>query len=338
MRMRPLKADIVRAAVHGCVPLVLDALDIEHRVAGSQLATRRCPACGERSRFSVHFDVERDVYFCQRCRKGGDMLSAIAGYLGLDIVRDFRAVLDATAKLINFDASAHPTPTPTPMPPSSRANDRDHAAAVTDAAWARLDHRSVTGECWLRDRGIDPTPLIAADVIRFDFRGGIAVRINNLVDGRPCNIATRWFSPRGPNQKVTVRATRDGFLGTRGTLVGAVTAISATRNVVLVTEGVTDTLAAVLLWPDAIVVGANGAGMLAHVVRAVAPRVRAVAGTLVGVPDLDAPGAAAMGDALRCAVADHGFVLDRDLRVVDVAPHKDLSDAVRAGFLPGVFA
>jgi DNA primase len=94
----------------------------------------------------------------------------------------------------------------------------------------------------------------------------------------------------------------------------------------IVTEGVIDTLTAIVKWPGRTVLGAHGAGQLTAIVEAAAPRVKATGGKLVLVPDGDDVGKRQMVRAGEKALAA-GLVMDSTLIVVEVAPHRDLNEA-----------
>ena len=103
-------------------------------------------------------------------------------------------------------------------------------------------------------------------------------------------------------------------------------------DVAILTEGITDTLAALLAFPGCVVLGANGASRMEDVAAAIAPRLVAARGWLLVVPDVD--GGTGEDNAAEAVVAAEraGLKLDASILLVDVRPHKDLADAVQAGW------
>jgi hypothetical protein len=169
------------------------------------------------------------------------------------------------------------------------------------------------------------------------------VKLHSFVTGAPINIVRRQL--RG-EPKVLALDLADvlgvtepddlaGSLSTEGALVGRVTDLDTTgqgADVAVITEGVADTLAAVLAFPGCAIGGANGAGRMVDVARAVVPRIVEARGWLLVVPHNDDAGINAAGDALRLAM-DAGLKLRESALAVDLgAEHKDLADAWHAGW------
>lgn len=119
---------------------------------------------------------------------------------------------------------------------------------------------------------------------------------------------------------------------TAGTLVGALPDIAGPVTVIIV-EGLADALTARLIWPDAVVLGAHGAGRMALIAGHAARRVRLVGGRLGLGCHADDAGESATERAGRAAIAV-GLRLGVDLAVIDHGDAKDLNDAWRAGWRP----
>ncbi len=118
-------------------------------------------------------------------------------------------------------------------------------------------------------------------------------------------------------------------------MVDAIDSITHDRNVVLV-EGVMDALTARLAWPTATILGANGAGNLAKIVKAAITRIRVARTSLVLVPHDDEPGIRAMTAAGQIALAA-GLQIDLTLLVPSL-PEPDLNAAWCTGWRPRGFA
>lgn len=114
------------------------------------------------------------------------------------------------------------------------------------------------GEAYLAGRGLDPGELIACDAVRFD-RDDPAVRLH-AYDGAIVNIARRRRDPAAIHKTpVLPDCTTDG------SLVGKVADLDVTGggpDIAILTEGIADTLAGVLVFPGCVVLGASGADRL----------------------------------------------------------------------------
>jgi hypothetical protein len=177
--------------------------------------------------------------------------------------------------------------------------------------------------------------------VRFYRDGSPAVLIRSFDTGAAINIARRLIRPFDDGTKIltldlgNVLGLGDdvvGTLSTCGSLVGHVA--DATWNgcgIALLTEGVTDSLAAVLAFCGCTIVGANGWRMMPRVAAAIAPRLVAARGWLLVAVDDDEQGVVGAGDAMRAA-ADAGLVLGDSVRAVEIGAHHDLADAWRAGW------
>ena len=329
MRTR-IDRDAVVAAL--TAEAVMARFGIKFRVSGSELRTNHCPACGPRSGPSVYVRMPAGPWFDHTHGCKGDLLDMCAGYAGVDVRRDFLCVLDLAADIAGLAAN-----TPTTTAARHRHADQHDAGQVREAAarneairrlpaeWEGLRRRSTDGEAYLRHRGLDVGLLLDRDVVRFDHRDDVVVRLADLEDGSLVNLVTRR---RDREPKVMVHR----GCPIRGTLGGKLSDISEGVDVVVVPEGVMDTLAAICEWPTCLVLGAHSAGQLGYLGAACAPRVAAVRGWMLGVPHRDAgAGEAGMVDVCMAAITA-GLVLDRSLLLVDVSPEKDLAEARQKGW------
>ncbi len=336
-----LEADTVRAALR--VPAVLARFGVEYRDR-PEIRLAVCPACGQRQRrASVVIDRESGRWIHHggassagaSCR--GDAFDLVAAYAGLDARRDFPRVLELAAQIAGVTEYTSLSDLREIRARSARkqatyerelAAKRSAATAAVPGRWGSLARRSVEGERYLTDRGLDPLELIARDVVRFDHDDpAVALHAH---DGAIVNIARRRRDPAADvKAPVLANCTTDGIL------VGRVDEIDCSGggpDVAVLVEGITDTLAGVLAFSGCVVAGAHCADRLPHVADAVAPRLVAARGWLLIVPHVDGgKGEECAANAVRVA-SRAGLRLDESIHLVDVRPHKDLADAVRAGW------
>ncbi|HEX7840939.1 MAG TPA: hypothetical protein VF469_25855, partial [Kofleriaceae bacterium] len=181
----------------------------------------------------------------------------------------------------------------------------------------------------LAGRGLDPAELIRADCVRFDSNGSPSVRLH-AYDGAIVNIARRM---RDPNARSKTPVLPD--CTTDGTLVGKVGDLDVTGggpDVAILTEGIADTLAGVLVFPGCVVVGASGADRLKHIAAAIAPRLVEARGWLLVVPHVDGGKGEECAAEAVLAAQRAGLRLHESIHLVDVRPSKDLADAWRNGW------
>jgi hypothetical protein len=174
-------------------------------------------------------------------------------------------------------------------------------------------------------------------VVRFYRDGSPAVLLRSF-EGKPINIVRRRLAGEPKVLALNLSAVLGGgddvmgTLSTRGTMVDWIGDIDPDGvDVAVLVEGVTDALAACLAFPTCAVVGANGAGRMVDVARAIAPRLVPAGGWLMVCVDADKQGIAGAGEALADAV-DAGLVLGESVRTIELGEHHDLADAWRAGW------
>jgi hypothetical protein len=331
-----IDADAVRGALSILDVFAHARVDVA-KIHGSYRA-RVCPVCGPRDRAdAVGIDAARNLWRCHRaaCGAGGDALAALARFERLEIQRDFPRVLEIAAGIARVAPEVAPTVRTRADRERRRAEQADRdaaerarlasAASAAAETWRQLPRRCAAGESYLAGRGLDPTALIARDAVRFHAEGP-AVALRDA-DGAVVNVARRRINPgTGPKSLVMSGGT------TAGTMIGSVDAIGGKADVVIA-EGITDALAAVLAWPAAVVLGAQSAGRYADVARLAAPRVRLARGRILLCLDDDESGSTAGAAAVDvCRAA--GLDLARALVIVDLDPHHDLTDAIAAGWRP----
>lgn len=332
-------ADAVRAALSILDVFAHAAVEVR-AIYGSHRA-QVCPACGPRDRHdTVAINAAKNVWRCHRaaCGAGGDALDALAKFERVDIARDFGRVLEIAADIAHVSPDVGPAVSVRTRAERQRqraeqlardaAADRARLASAATAAaetWRQLPRRCAAGERYLAGRGLDPTALIARDAVRFHGEGP-AVALRDP-DGAVLNVARRRIAP-GDRPKSLVMAGGT----TAGTMIGSVDEIRG-RTDVVITEGVTDSLAAVLAWPAAVVLGAQCADRYADVARLAAPRVKLAGGRILLCVDDDDSGIKA-GEAAIDACHAAGLDFARALVVVDLGAHHDLTDAYAAGWRP----
>lgn len=328
----------VRAALTGAA--IVARFGLEGRRSGTWHRTRTCPTCGPRSRpDAVAINLETGGWQCHAHGCSGDALALVAAAAGLDVRRDFGAVLGIAAEIAGVTpatgrddrqraaARAHLEA----RRAAAEAADRDRQAEAgrrAAARWGELPTRCPRGEGYLASRGLDPAALTAAGVVRFA-AAGPAVALHDAA-GAVVNVITRAIDPGdGPKVRSMTGAT------ITGTMIGAVPAIrrrsDGARPVVVVTEGMTDALAATLAWPRAVVLGASGADAYRRVIAMASAAISASGARALLCIDDDESGRRAGVAAVETARA--GGVVDA-LEVVDLAHHHDLAAAYSAGWRP----
>lgn len=355
--MRIDRDDVEAAVVARGAEAWFEQFGITAKLSGGHLRSRWCPKCGEGG--SDAFCVNRETlrWDCKRCGLSGGAIDLVAWLAGVDPA-DFRRALVVVADLAGVAPSLVADPdaaarraererqqaaarqAAAEQERADRQASRRRAAAYWDGAWPR----DRAGELYLADRGL--AGLAGRDdVVRFTTGANVfgAARSANEpcvavrdVDGVVLSVTARRFPDRiAADARAGRREIKSPtMLGckTDGTLIGSVASLAPGSTAVL-TEGVPDSLAAVLAWPAAVVLGAVGASRVPFVAELAAPIVRRLGGRVVLVPHNDEAGRTASIRAARACI-DAGLELGRDLAVVDLGGAKDLNDAWCAGWRP----
>lgn len=314
---------------------IIERYGLRAKRRGSQYRLNECPRCRSTSdREAIAIDVRTGQWLHhghERAAGGtcsGDVLDLLAACEGLDCARDFRRVVAIAAEMTGTTSDVERELRATQAAERARRQTLDELRqriaqrSSASSTWDRLARRDARGEAYLAQRGLDPESLIASDCVRFS-RDGVVVAIRDW-DGQPISTATRRYEgiPK-------VLALKDH--STRGTMIDAVERIKNGSTIVAI-EGVADALTARLAWPDAVVLGANGAGNVPKIVGEMIVRAKLCAAQIVLVPHDDEPGEMSAIKAGKIAIAA-GFELGESLHVVSL-PAKDLNDAWRMGWRP----
>jgi len=324
---------------------ILDHFEIEYREARDELYTRSCPACGERSRESMCVHATSGVWNCKRCSAHGNILALVAGYAKIDIKTQFRQVLEVAASIAGIGPDLTPADRAVIEDRRRQATDRAGAQRQRSAAararmpatWEGLAKRSVGGENYLRDRGLEPKAL--REIVRYTREGDPALPLRDFTTGEIVGIQHRSLQPDKPKLLCFGGSQLAGSF-----LHGKITDLDPEGvDVAVVVEGLADTLAAYLAFAGCAVFGAPGAGQVSAVVTAVAQRVVLCRGWLLLVVDDDKVGVngavhailAAEEAGLKLAPADAGLAGASTIRLVKLGKnldgryHHDLADAVK---------
>lgn len=102
---------------------------------------------------------------------------------------------------------------------------------------------------------------------------------------------------------------------------------------VIVTEGIADTVTALVAWPQAVVLGANGTGPLPALIDEIAKRVARARTRMFLVPHADErrQGEIAVVAGIERAISA-GLRLGYDVNIIDLGHDKDLNDAWCTGW------
>jgi hypothetical protein len=345
---------------------VLRHFGIAARPSGDEYRLRICPACGPRSRDCVCIHRVTGHWFDHAHGCKGDVLGLVAGLANLDCATQFSAVLELAAQIAGVEA-ASPTPARSlssdPFATSaSLADDStapgpaappDDVARRASAVWSRLAAISDAGARYLERRGLaaistqpdlvrqspltfDPITPWGRRAARLLNQPAICVPVRALDDGSIVNVVARRLAVRSEDQPKVIslpgikKVLNGRLIGTFGSWP---TFHEQPRDLVLV-EGVFDYLTAVQAWPDKLVLGADGAALLAKTAAAVASAARAADVRVLLVPHNDNAGYDHGYKA--CATLVRAGVRTERIRLVDVGHHKDLNDALVAGEVPVV--
>lgn len=317
------------------VERVIDAFGLRGTKRNGWLRLHECPRCHEKSSreaIAIELSSGRWLHHGRERSAGGDcsgdLFDLVAACEGLDTRKDFAKVLARAGQLAGYSADDPDLERRVQerLAERGRADEIDRrlklqAAESAAEYWDALSTRHPAGETYLTRRGLDPYTL----PVRYSADGDVCVALH-ASDGRVTSVATRLIEP-GQRPKVLVRKGTT----TKGTMINAVSEIVHGRSVILA-EGLMDALTARQAWPDAIVLGANGAGNLPTVAKAAITRIRLARSRLFLVPHDDEPGVRAMTAAGQTALAA-GLQIGLQLFVVELI-EPDLNAAWCAGWRP----
>lgn len=316
----------------------LDYYGWSYRRSGDEYESTACPDRADHSRRALLVNQRTGRWRCFPCSTSGDLFDFVAGVERLSIDREFPAVLARAAEIAGVGPSSLTAEERRIAAAQSRARRaaeaqflaaqraaRDRAAVPRATGyWSTLPAEHGRGLEYLTERGL----AAAAALVRFDLRhgGSPAIPLRSS-SGQIRNVVRRRLPELGEPKTPGLKD-----CPTAGTLLGCIRAISS-RAPVIVTEGLADTLTAALAWPDAVVLGAHGAGNLPTVVRVAAPAVVRHGTRLLLVPHNDRAGRGASVDAGRAAV-EAGLSISGGTMAVIRHGEKDLNDAWRHGWRP----
>jgi hypothetical protein len=342
-RQPRLERDVVLAALRA--QDVIDRYQLRGRTTGDEFRTGLCPTCGPRTRAdAVAINLVTGKWSDHAHGCAGDLLDLVAGLAALDTRRDFERVLELAADIAGVGPGADPADVERHRQRMRLAQElqaadkaKRQAAAKVRARiwWADLHRSSGPGGRYLTEqRGLDVQQLIDRDLVRFGAAGDVYVALWSST-GTVVNVVKRVLEP-GDGPKVLGLKDAPAL----GTLVGHLQQLRVGTTAV-VTEGVIDSLTAALAWPDAVILGAHGAGNFATIVAYASRYLHERNGRLLLPAHHDRAGQdaldAAMHRALEAGMVVAGADGEPDCRVhvVDFgAEHKDLNDAWRAGWRP----
>jgi len=336
-----MKLDAVSIRALLTPAMVLDYYEIKRR-GSTQWSVQLCPQCGQLKRGSVSIHPETGLWTCHHCSARGGIFDLVAGYAGIDPKQDFQRTLGIAATIAGVPHGI-PNEDYAKLIEEHRARRAEQSAAETARRgrirarmpyiWNSLDRRNVTGESYLRDRGIDPDPLFKRDAVRYSKFGDPAVRLHDLATGNLTGIQYRML--RGDSKLLV----HPGSQTAGASLLGQLTKLEESR-VAIIVEGLADTLTARLIWPEAAVFGAAGAAQLEAIAAAVSTIVAQRSGVLLIVPHNDPPGIKNTALAVMAATAAGIELVDRvkksdqaKMQLVDLGKsladtrHNDLADA-----------
>jgi phage/plasmid primase-like uncharacterized protein len=268
--------------------MVLDYYEIARR-GRAQWSVQLCPTCGQLHRGSVSIHPDTGLWKCHHCQAHGGLYDLIAGYAGVDIKKEFHRVVGLAATIAGVP---HGVPDEeyaklleehrTRRAESAAREEarRARARAHMPLVWMHLDRRSVKGERYLSERRLDPEPLRACDAVRYSRTHDPAVALRDLATGEVVGIQYRKLE--GDAKLIS----QPWSQAVGSCLLGCLADLESARVAILI-EGLADTLAARLIWPDAAIFGAPGASHLGAIATAIAPRVAEKKGILLVVPDND---------------------------------------------------
>lgn len=348
---------------------VLAHFGIAARTFGDEVRLRICPTCGPRSRDCVCIDRITGHWFDHAHGCKGDIFSLVGGLAGIDCNVDFPAVLRLAAQIAGVEL----TPPSMPLGPQSKAANesdthprspslddlqpaelsRDEVMRRVSAVWKRLHEATAAGTTYLERRGLgllakrvdlvrhgpleaDPMTPWGRNVAKLFGRPAVCVPVHAVDDNTIINVVARRLELRSEADPKVVslpaikKVLNGRLLGTFGSWS---TFRDKPRDVVIV-EGVFDYLTAVSLWPDKLVVGADGASLLPKIGQLVAADIARTQTRALVIPHNDPSGFDNNKSACLALLA--AGVRRDQIQIVDLGRHKDLNDAHVAGEAPDV--
>lgn len=277
---------------------VAQQYQIVGRWFGRWMRAKRCPMATHNT---DAFGLSRDgKWHCHACDEGGgDLLSLVAAFEGLDCRADFPAVLEVAAAIAGVDveedfgapAARKPAPPKAPAPPAVPLADRLAIAKKRAAMiWARLDSLPARVDKALSWRHVAATARTREDVRLLGFIGahtevsneiyrvageddrtvrairniysgapGWAIAVRHIETGELVDVRARRFEPAADAPKIL--GMPGGVTSEAGELVACYGwPHELGAATVVVVEGWADYLTAAWRWPRVDVLGAVDAG------------------------------------------------------------------------------
>ncbi len=318
---------------------VLEAYGWKFKKSGGEFESMACPQRADHSRRAFVINAESGRWQCFPCATAGDLFDFIAVAERMSMPGDFGKVLEKAAEI----AGVGPPTTSdeerkrrrdvwqaerqaTEERDRTERESRDLAAVpIATAYWAGLERKNTKGFDYLSERRVGDVVLVK-DAVRFDLKHGGSPAVALFTrTGKIRNVVSRRLPELGEPKTPGLYQCPSA-----GTFINAVSQIEPGRDVYL-TEGVMDSITARMAWPDAIVLGAHGAGNLAKIATVAAPEVIRVGSRMCVVPHRDARGFDTSLESCRMAL-EAGLSERRG--TLDIIDHgaKDLNDAWRAGW------
>lgn len=340
MTTSAIDVDEVRAALQPRA--VLEFYGWKVKRSGDEFESSACPARGDHSRRAFLVNASSGRWRCFPCATSGDLFDFIAAVERLNMPAEFSAVLAKAAEI----AGVGPSTLSAEERDAKRAEwkerqrvaeqkereerkARDAAAIETATAyWDSLDATNARGIEYLRARGVEAV-LDIPNAVRFDPKhgGAPAIPLFNW-KGQIHNVVVRRFPEFGePKTPGLPRCPTWGTLGMRIELAEA-------HLDTVITEGLFDTLSALVVFRKVAVFGGHGADNVPKIVKRVAPFIARSVGRLFLVPHQDRRGFEVSVQAAEHAL-DAGLSIRGGSLAIIKHPEKDLNDAIRAGWRPG---
>jgi len=341
---------------------LLGAYGVKYRKGGgrNELQAKECPRRRDHGDYVFRFNESSKRWQCFTCAAKGDAFTYVAEMEGLDCKRDWPEVLARAARIAGVTPSAEPPQVrqrridelrerraAREQAEHEQAEVDDHKAiTIASAYWRALPARHPDGERYLRRRGFTEADIERlSGRVRFD-RADLPFRDGWSSDGAP-SLAIYDLRGRGVagvvRRRLPEEIERDGRVVKAPTLTGCqgsgamgspLEDITRSRDVVI-TEGIADTITAMVAWPGATVIGANGIGPLPTVIAHAARLVRERRGRMLLVPHADdkRQGGIAATAGMRAATSA-GLRPGFDVELVELVDAKDLNDAWTSGWRP----